>query len=387
MMAEWTLGRHSRRGPLGAYERGGFPGGKYVGAFIFFIIFWAAGYYADVIGWVTFYALGQVVNAFGGNLSPEIILPPQEGFNLTSFLLQLLMTGLLIFSFGLVLIKGLRRGIEKASRLIMPAFFVILIILILRSVTLEGAAQGIKWYIGGFRFSALTASVMAAALGMAFFSMSLGGTFMVIYGSYLDKKTNIPRNAIMTGIGASAAGILAGFAIFPAVFSMGLEPSSGPGLIFYTLPETFALMPVGSLFGFLFFLCLLGAAYLSDLAALEVLVGGIVDNTSVRRTKAVLFSCVVVYVLAIPPMINFKIFMPWDLTFGSGMMALGSLIAVITAVWCIRRAKALKELAEGRRKPFPRFIYWWMRIVIPIAILFIGFNWLLESVFKINIFG
>ena len=165
---------------------------------------------------------------------------------------------------------------------------------------------------------------MAASLGMAFFSMSLGGTFMVIYGSYLDKRANIPRNAVLTGIGASLAGILAGFAIFPAVFSMGLEPDSGPGLIFFTLPKTFSLMPVGWLFGLLFFLCLFGAAFLSDLAALEVAIGGIIDNTNVDRKKAVIFSCIVVYVLAIPPMINYKIFLPWDLTFGSGIMTLGS---------------------------------------------------------------
>ncbi|HDZ24980.1 hypothetical protein LCGC14_0689870, partial [marine sediment metagenome] len=125
----------------------------------------------------------------------------------------------------------MRKGIEKASKWIVPTLFIILIILIIRSVTLPGASEGIKWYIGGFRFSELTPSVMAAALGMAFFSMSLGGTFMVIYGSYLNKKANLPRNAILTGIGASTAGILAGFVIFPAVFSFGLEPDSGPGLI------------------------------------------------------------------------------------------------------------------------------------------------------------
>ncbi len=86
-------------------------------------------------------------------------------------------------------------------------------------------------------------------------------------------------------------------------------------------------------------------------------------------------------------MINFKIFLPWDLTFGSGMQALGSLLAVITAVWCMRRSEALRELAEGRGKPFPLFLYWWMRVVIPVAILFVGINWLLESVFKVNVFG
>lgn len=387
LMAEWTLGRHTRRGPLGAYENGGFPGGKLVGAFLFFIVFCATGYYSNALGWVGFHGLSELVNAFGVNLDASSILPPQEGFNLTSFLLQLLMTAFVIFSCGFVLIKGLRKGIEKVSKWIVPLLFIILIVLIIRSVTLKGGGEGIKWYIGGFRFSELKPSVMAAALGMAFFSLSLGGTFMVIYGSYLSKQAYILKNSVFTGIAASMAGLLAGFAIFPAVFAFGLKPGEGPGLIFQTLPKTFDLMPAGWLFGLLFFLGLFGAAYLSDVAAFEVLAGGIVDNSKLERKKAVLFICLIVYLLAIPPMINFKIFLPWDLTFGSGMQPLGSLLAVITAAWCIKRSQALKEFAEGRGKPFPLFLYWWMRIVIPAAILFVGINWLLESVFKISIFG
>jgi len=381
MMAEWTLGRYTRRGTLGAFAKGGFPGGKYVGVFLFCIVICATGYYSVSLGWVAYYALGEIVKGLGGQLNSGAILPPNAGFNLTSFFLQLLMTSIVIFTCGIILVKGLRKGIEKVSKLIMPALLTILIILIIRAITLEGASEGIKWYIGGFRFRELTGSVMAAALGQAVFSMSLGGTFMVIYGSYLDKGSNIPKNAIFTGIGDTVAGLLAGFAIFPAVFAFGLEPASGPSLIFHTLPKTFAMMPAGWLFGLIFFLGLFGAAYLSDVAAFEVLVGGIVDNTKLSRKNAVLLICAIVFVLAIPPLINFKIFVPWDLTFGSGMQTLGALLAVITAVWCIKRSKALKELSEGTGKPFPLFLYWWMRIVIPIAILFIGINWLLEFLF------
>lgn len=387
LMAEWTLGRYTKRGTLGSYEKGGFPGGKYVGAFLFFIVFWATGYYSNALGWVGFHALAEFLNVFDLNLDPSAILPPQQGFNLTSFLLQLLMTGFVIFSCGIVLIKGLRKGIEKVSKWVVPTLFTILFILIIRAVTLEGAGKGIRWYIGGFRLSSLTPSVMAAALGMAFFSMSLGGTFMVIYGSYLNREANIPKNAILTGIGASTAGLLAGFAIFPAVFSFGLEPGSGPALIFSTLPKTFDMMPMGWVFGLLFFLGLFGAAYLSDVAAFEVLVGGVVDNSRVERKNAVAFICGIVFILSIPPMINFKIFVPWDLTFGSGMQALGSLFAILTAAWCVKRSEALKELTRGRTKPFPILIYWWIRVVVPMAVLFVGINWLLESVFRIRIFG
>ncbi|MFZ2055493.1 MAG: sodium-dependent transporter [Candidatus Aminicenantales bacterium] len=387
LMAEWTLGRHTRRGTLGCFEKGGFPGGRWVGFLLFAILIFACGYYSNVVGWVAFHALGQVLQALGLKLDAAAIIPPQVGFNPTSFLLQFLMTAAVIFSCGVVLVKGLRKGIEKTSKWIVPLVFGFLVILILRSVTLKGAGEGIRWFILKFRWSELTPSVMAAALGMAFFCLSLGGTFMVMYGSYLDGRTRILRNAVVTGIGASMAGILAGLAIFPAVFSFGLKPGSGPGLIFMTLPKTFALMPLGWIFGILFFAGLFGIAYLSDVAAFEVLVGGVVDNTNIPRKKAVFLICGIVFVLSLPPMINNRIFIPWDLAFGSGMQALGSLLAVITAVWFIKRSEALRELAEGTNKPFPRALYWWMRIVVPLAILLVGINWLLESVFKIRLIG
>ena len=381
LMAEWTLGRHTRKGPLGAFEKGRFPAGKYVGMFLFFIVLCAAGYYSNAIGWVGYYGISQVLNALGIKMNPAVILPPDRGFNATSLLLQLFMTGIVIFASAIVLTKGLKKGIEKVSKFIMPTLFAILIILIIRALTLPGAAEGVRWYMGGFRFKDLSGSVMAAALGQAIFSLSLGGTFMVVYGSYLDKSTSIPKNAIFTGIGDLLAGLLAGFAIFPAVFAFGLEPDSGPGLVFFTLPKIFSMMSAGWLFGLLFFLGLFGVAYLSDVAAFEVLVAGLTDNTRIGRTHAVWLICGIVYLLAIPPMINFKIFVPWDLIFGSGMQTLGATLAVITTVWCLKRSEALKEIADGSQKSLPLFLYWWMRIVIPCAVLFVGINWLFESVF------
>lgn len=387
LMVEWTLGRYTRLGTLGAYDKAGLPGGKIVGAFLFVIVLMATGYYTNAIGWVGFHAVGELAKVVGIDINPELILPPQEGFNLTSFVLQLTMTAIVIFFCAVVLNKGLRKGIEKTSKVIVPALFIILIVIIVRSTTLPGAGEGIKWYIGRFHLNELTPSVMAAALGMAFFSMSLGGTFMVIYGSYLNKEAKILKMAVFTGLGAALAGILAGFAIFPAVFAFGLEPSSGPNLIFSTLPQTFSKMPAGWVFGALFFIGLFMAAFLSDIAAFEVLVGGITDKTKVSRKKAVWGVGVIVFFLSIPPMINFKIFIPWDLTFGSGMQVFGSLLAMLTTVWFIKRIELLNELSQGQKKPVPKFLYFWMKFVVPAAILFVGINWLLEFVFHTNIFG
>ena len=383
LMCEWTLGRYTQRGTLGAFQKGGLPGGKYVGGFFFCIVIFATGYYSVAMGWLGYHAAGELLKAFNVDLNPSVILPPADGFDKNSLFLQLLTTAIVIFGCSMVLLKGLKKGIEKTSKFIIPTLLIILIVLIIRSVTLDGALKGLKWYIWDFRITEINSTTIAFALGQAVFSMSLGGTFMVIYGSYMDKNSNIPKMAIFTGIGDTLAGLLAGLAIFPAVFALGLEPAAGPGLIFNTLPQTFAAMPMGWLFGLIFFLGLFGAAFLSDVAAFEVLAGGLVDNTKMKRKNAVLLVCALVFLAAIPPMINMKIFTPWDLTFGSGMQTLGALLAVVTTVWCVKRSACLKELGQAGKRPFPLLLYWWMRLVIPAAIILAGIMWMLENVFEV----
>jgi NSS family neurotransmitter:Na+ symporter len=387
LMAEYSLGRYTQRGTFGAFAKAGFPGGKGVGVWFWLVTTFAVGYYCNVIGWVLWYAVTELLSAFGAVINAGIILPPDAGFNGTSFLLQLLFTAIVMFSCALVLVRGLKAGIEKSSRWIMPAFFILFLILIIRAVTLPGAGKGIAWYIGGFRFSELKGYAMAASLGQVIFSLSLGGTFMVVYGSYLNRQTPLPRTAVINGIGDTVAALMAGFAIFPAVFAFGIEPSSGPGLIFFTLPKVFDSMPAGWLFAIFFYMALFGAAFLSAIAAFEVMIAGITDNTRLDRKQATWVMVAIGFVLAIPPMINFKVFTPWDLFWGSGMQTLGSVLAVIAMVWVVKRSEGLLTLAEGTGKKFPLFLYWWMRVVVPLAILFVGIHWLLESVFHINIFG
>ncbi len=177
------------------------------------------------------------------------------------------------------------------------------------------------------------------------FSLALGGTFMVVYGSYLNDDDALGSNAVFTVLGDTGAGLLAGLAIFPAVFALGLEPRSGPGLIFATLPQVFDGMPAGHFFGLLFFAALGGAAYLSAVAAFEVLVAGLTDNTDMGRRRAARLVAGTVVLLAVPPMINLKIFIPWDLTFGTGFQTVGALAAAVTVGWALKRGEALKQLA------------------------------------------
>ena len=379
LVAEWTLGRHTRRGPVGAFAAAGMPFGRLLGWFFFFIVTAATGYYSAVIGWVLYYGIGEVAAAAGAGFDPSAILPPDTGFNARSFLLQMIATGVVIVSCGAVLVRGLRAGIERASVVIMPMVIVILVLLVLRALTLPGAAAGVEWYILKFQLADVTPGVVVAALGHAMFSLSLGGTFMVVYGSYLGEHEPLGRNAAWTATGDTVSGILAGFAIFPAVFALGLEPGTGPGLLFSTLPRVFESMPLGRLFGLLFYAGLLGAAWLSAIAAFEVLVAGLTDNTAIGRTRAVWIMAAVVFLLAIPPSISNRIFVPWDLTFGSGMQTLGALMAVLAVGWCLNRSTLLQQLSSGGAA-VPSWLIHWIRYGIPVVIVTVGIWWFATSV-------
>ena len=380
LMAEYALGRHTRRGTVGAFAAGGFPLGRLVGWFFFCVGVAATGYYSAVIGWVLYYAIAQAAAGFGVSVDAAAILPPDRGFVATSVLLQLACTAAVITGCALVLLKGLRGGIERASTVIMPALGVILIILTVRALTLPGAGAGVHWFILKVEWADLTPAVMVAAIGQLVFSLSLGGTFMVVYGSYLDARESVAKTALWTALGDTGSSLLAGFAILPAVFALQMAPAQGPGLIFFTLPQVFSHIPAGWLFGVLFFLGLLGAGYLSDIAAFEVLVAGLTDNTRLDRTRAVWTMSGAAFLTSIPPTINNAIFVPWDLTFGSGMQTLGALTAAVTVGWCMHRSTALAALAAEGHPPAPTWLLYWIRFVIPAVILLVGIWWLYTSV-------
>jgi NSS family neurotransmitter:Na+ symporter len=215
------------------------------------------------------------------------------------------------------------------------------------------------------------------------FSLSLGGTYMVAYGSYLGAKEKLASAAVYTVAADTISGLIAGLAVIPAVFALGLEPTAGPPLIFSTLPKVFAAIPAGWLFGFLFFAGLVGAGYLSDVASFETLVAGLTDNTRLNRRRAIWVIATAVFVLSLPPTINNAIFLPWDLTFGSGLQTVGALIAAITLAWCVDRSAALDELSSGGEAPVPRWLFLWIRFGIPLLILTVGVWWLLTSVFGV----
>lgn len=392
LMAEWTLGRHTRRGSVGAFQRAGLPGGRTVGWILFAGVTAATGYYCNAIGWVLFHGFAELAGGLGGIVTglgnphrafqdsplpfnPATILPPESGFSSSALRLQAIMTGGVILGAASVLLRGIRKGIEGVSRIFTPLLFLTLLLLILRSATLPGAGEGLRWFILKFRPRDVTAAVTIAAMGQVVFSLALGGTFMVVYGSYLKDEEGLGVNALLTVAGDTAAGLLAGLAIFPAVFALGKEPGSGPALIFTTLPEVFAALPGGWFFGSLFFLSLGGVAFLSAIAAFEVLIAGIVDNSSLDRRRATVLMASTVFLLALPPMVNMRVFLPWDLAFGSGLQSAGVLVAVVTVGWAMDRGSVLKQMAGDPASRAPWVLFFWVRWVIPLAILAVACWW------------
>ena len=206
-------------------------------------------------------------------------------------------------------------------------------------------------------------------MGQVFFSIGLGGTFMLTYASYLPDSTNLKMTGLSVGIGETLAAILAGFVIIPAAFALGLELNSGPSLTFITVPSIFAQIPAGALFATLFFGLLFFAAFLSDVAAIEVLVAGVVDELGWERNKSIMMFCGAVLLLGIVPMLSLDYILKSDLFWGSTMQPVGSVIALLGLAWVVGLGKALEEVNRGNAgRPVGRLWFYWIKYVVPLGI-------------------
>ena len=363
LMAEYAFGRYHRTGPLGALPKSGIPLGKAWGWLLFITIVMATSYYAVVIAWTAWYLIASLTGAYVGVDTAQFF----EN-TLNNFWVQFLLTALVMVLCVAVLWFGIRRGVEKVSKVGMPILYVLLIVLIIRSVTLPGAGEGLRFYLLP-DFSKINFEVLMAALGQAFFSLSLGGTFMVVYGSYISRETDLRKTAIQTVIGDTGASILAGFAVLPAVFAFGLDVTSGPPLTFITVPAAFAKMPAGMLFATLFFFFLFFAAYLSEVAAFEILATTLTDQFRMERKRALLLILAAEILLAIPSCVDLDFLLKNDVIWGSTMQPFGSALTLITLTWFMGRSLALKEVNEGNARPVGGLWFFWVKYVIPIGVL------------------
>lgn len=362
LMCEWALGRYTRRGPMGAFERAHVPGGKFWGYLLLLTITMASSYYAVIIGWVLYYLVFFSL--------PHLNLPAQGLFDslMGSFSTQFSYVFVCAFLCCVALYFGIKKGVEKISTAVTPLFFLLFAILIVRILTLPGATHEVSVFLSP-NWHQFTAKTVLAAMGQGLFSLSLGGTFMLIYGSYMRHEENLPRGAIWTATMDAGAAIMASTIIVPAVLLFKIDMSSGPPLMFVVMPEVFERLPFGSIFAALFFLSVFLVAMLSLIGAYEVIVGAMQDAWNWSRGKALTVILISQMLLAIPSMFSVNYIFYSDLIWGSTMQPLGSVLAVVSLVWFLGRARALEEIGRGSTLPVSSGLYFWVKYVIPVGII------------------
>jgi NSS family neurotransmitter:Na+ symporter len=278
---------------------------------------------------------------------------------------------------------GIRSGIEKWSKILMPAFFILLLILMVNSLLSPGAEKGISFLLKP-DFSKLTREGILEALGSAFFSLSLGMGAMLTYGSYLDKDTNISVSSLQIAFLDTFCAIIAGLMIFPIVFTYNVDPGMGPGLFFVTLPEVFAQMPGGQIVGITFFVLVAFAAITSAISLLEVVVSFVMDEFGWTRKKADYLLGFVIFLAGIPSALSFNIwsgFTAWggknifdilDSLASNFMLPIGGFFIAIFAGWVLTHGEKEAEIKRVENA-FHFYDIWHILIqyVTPVALLIV----------------
>lgn len=384
MLAELTLGRHTQKNPVGAFEairpRTPWKLAGYLGVVTAIFIL---SYYAVIAGWATGYLYKTVAGAFKGDVTWELSdrIFSQFAANPAEVLACLLfIMGITTF----VISKGVRTGIERWSKILMPLLFALIIFLAVRALSLPGAETGISFYLKP-DFSQLNAKVLFFSIGQAFFSLSLGMGIMITYGSYISKRDNLVSSAGWVCFSDTLVAFLAGIIIFPTLFATpGIHPQEfqpGTGLMFQVFPLVISKIPGGYIFGILFFTLLLVAALTSTISLLEVPTAFLVDERKWKRRKAALFIGASAFLLGIPsalsnggvPFLTKSGFMTkMDLIFGNITLAVGGLCICLFLVYFWGVRKALQEIAIGSKRFKLRGLWVFnIKFLAPLAIIII----------------
>lgn len=297
LIAEFVIGRGAQKEAISAYKKlAPKSGWSIIGRWGVLGSFLLMSFYSVVGGWVLIYSVmsipGMIIKQ-GANY--EAIFGSITGNPLITIL------GLAVFILINVIVVsfGIKDGIEKASKVLMPLLFIFFIILVIRAVTFEGAMDGLRFFLQP-DFSKITGENVLYALGQSFFSLAVGFSVMVTYSSYLGKDVSLPMSAGSVSIMNILVSLLAGLAIFPVVFAFGLEPTEGPGLLFMVLPAAFAQMPFGELFLSLFLLLFLFAVLTSSFSMLEIITSAFTANKDRSRKKVTAVAGIIVFIAAIP---------------------------------------------------------------------------------------
>lgn len=390
MIAEFLIGRRSRANTAGAYKRLA-PGTqwKWVGFMGVLAGFLILGYYSVVAGWTLEYVFEAGTNNFAGK-TPDQFVDTFQSFSQNPFR-PILWLILFMLATHFIIVKGVKDGIEKSSKIMMPMLLVIIIILAICSVTLPNAGKGLEFLLKP-DFSKVNSNVILGAMGQAFFSLSLGMGCLCTYASYFGKDTNLTKTAFSVGLIDTVIAILAGLIIFPAAFSVGINPDAGPSLIFITLPnvfqQAFGGIPVlAYIFSVMFYVLLAVAALTSTISLHEVVTAYLHEEFKITRGKAACYVTGGCIFLGIISSLSLGIAKGYTL-FGLGafdlldfvtakiMLPLGGMLIAIFTGWYLDRKIVWEEVSDNGtlKVPFFKLFIFILKYIAPIAIGVIFFN-------------
>lgn len=387
MYSEFLIGRRAQANAFGAFRKLA-PKEKWgiIGIIGVLAACTVLSFYAVVGGWTVDYMIKAITLSFNTTDTGELgnIFAESSSSNVKSVVYMLIF----LLLTGIVVMAGVEKGIEKYAKIMMPVLFVMVVLIAIRSITLPNSAVGLKFLFYP-DFSQVTSKTVLAALGQSFFSLSLGMCCILTYGSYVKKNENIMSLSASTAFADTLFAIIAGIAIMPAVFSFGISPSEGPGLVFVTLPKVFAQMSFGSVIAILFFISLFLAAVTSSISILEIIVAFFVEELKIKRVKSVIISLSGITVLALlcclsnGVLSDFKlfgltIFDLFDKLSSDYLMTIGGLLIVIFVGWRMKRSDVMEELTSSNalkiKRWFLNITYFTIKFVAPLVILIVMFN-------------
>lgn len=369
LSAEFALGRMAKTGTLGAYAycwKNKF--GKYIGWLPLLGSLGIAIGYSVILGWVFRSIQGVLTNELLTNDIPAFFTNMTQSFsNVPCHFLVLFVTCLLLFT-------SATNAIEKANKVLMPAFFILFIILAIRVSLFDGAIEGYKFLFVPKWEYLLKKETWIMAMGQAFFSLSITGSGMIVYGAYLKDDVDIPKASRQTAIFDTIAAMLAALAIMPAVFSFGIDPISGPSLMFLTLPEVFKQMPLGNLFALFFFISVAFAGITSLINMLEAVCESWQNRFHISRKKAVLLCGIITFAISVC-IENGDIVGKWMDVVTIYIIPFAALLGAITIYYVLGWNALKQELDKGRKKPVGptfKFLGKYVYVFLAIIILILG---------------
>lgn len=369
LSAEFALGRMAKTGTLGAYAycwKNKF--GKYIGWLPLLGSLGIAIGYSVILGWVFRSIQGVLTNELLTNDIPAFFTNMTQSFsNVPCHFLVLFITCLLLFT-------SATNAIEKANKVLMPAFFILFIILAIRVSLFNGAIEGYKFLFVPKWEYLLNKETWIMAMGQAFFSLSITGSGMIVYGAYLKDDVDIPKASMQTAIFDTIAAMLAALAIMPAVFSFGIDPVSGPSLMFLTLPEVFKQMPLGNFFALFFFVSVAFAGITSLINMLEAVCESWQNRFHISRKKSVLVCGIITFIVSVC-IENGDIVGKWMDVVTIYIIPFAALLGAITIYYVLGWNALKQELDKGRKKPVGptfKFLGKYVYVFLAIIILILG---------------